>query len=147
MLCKDPIGYLCYLLAAFVLFEYAEDPRLTRAIADLDERARNYIADHLGSSEGNHRRLHHERVEENAPSERSKRGKTVLLESHRLHRRHKSGQYEHDSHRAGRLPQRRESASRSGQQYSNRSSDKYSEGCGSVREFPMKRPVSRTWLC
>lgn len=78
---------------------------------DVDKRARGYAADYVG---GCRRHSYHEGVEEIDPTGHSKRGKTVLLECHRLYRRHKPRQYQHDSHRADGLPERWGSASRSG---------------------------------
>ena len=74
----------------FLGFDKPEDKGLTSAIAALDQRAREY-AKKRKAHKSESRHSHHERVEDNDPR-RSKRGKTVLVESHHVRRRHKAGE-------------------------------------------------------
>ena len=172
------------------LFDRPDDPRLTEAIANLDKIARKYAKEGSKAHKSESRHSHRETVEENAPSGHSKRGKTVLVESHHVHRRHKAGEQDEEPRRGAPLsiaappsqmhsnsahgndrrngtatdyeyvyppappimvttasrpsesrsqdhqqsPQRRESASRSGLGYSNRSSDRLSQRDDSDRQ-------------
>lgn len=86
----------------FMGFDKPEDKRLTSAIADLDQRAREYAKKRSKAHKSESRHSHHERVEENDPR-RSKRGKTVLVESHHVRRRHKAGEQDAEARRGAPL--------------------------------------------
>ncbi len=88
-------------------FDKAEDPRLARAISDLDKRARTYNEHHLSNTKSSRRHSHHERVEENAPHGHSKRGEKLLVESHHLRRRHDAGEQDGEPRRITAPPPRR----------------------------------------
>ena len=76
----------------FLRLDRPDDPRLTRAIANLDRTAREYAEGSKGHKSGS-RHAHHERVEDNAPRGRSKRGE--IVESHHVHSRR--GARDHDA--------------------------------------------------
>ena len=67
-----------------------EDPRLTQAIANLDQTAREYAKEGSKAHKSASRHSRHERVEEKAPRGRSKRGKTILVETRHVRRRHEA---------------------------------------------------------
>ena len=87
----------------FMGFDKAEDPRLARAIADLDERARAYAEDRHRNTKSSRRPSHHERVEENAPRGRSNRGESIKVESHHVRRHHDSGDQDAEPRRRAQL--------------------------------------------
>lgn len=80
-----------------------EDPRLVSAIEYLDQTAREYAKERSKAHKSESRRSNHQRVEENAPSGRSKRGETVVVESHHMHRRHEAGEQEAEPRRGPQL--------------------------------------------
>ena len=82
----------------FLGFDKPEDKRLTSAIENLDQRAREYAKERSKAYKSESRHSHHERVEDNDPR-RSKRGKTVLVESHHVRRRHKAGEQDAEPRR------------------------------------------------
>ena len=84
------------------LFDRPDDPRLTRAILKLDQRARKYGKEGSKAHKSENRHSHRETVEENAPSGHSKHGKTISVETHHVHRRHKAGDQD-EEHRRGAL--------------------------------------------
>ena len=85
------------------LWPRPDDPRLTEAIANLDKIAREYAKKGSKAHKSESRHSHRERVEGNTPSGHSKHGKTVSVESHHVHRRHKAGDQDEEPRRGALL--------------------------------------------
>ena len=85
------------------LFDRSDDPRLTRAISKLDQRAREYAKEGSKAHESESQHSHRKTLEENAPSGHSKHGKTVSVESHHVYRRHKAGEQDEEPRRGALL--------------------------------------------